>query len=143
MNHLPPLLHPPSPSLFSLSFFLLPPRIHVEWMRAFTGAILELQEYVKIYHVTGLTWNPDVSLFPPLLFPPLPFLLLPSLPSFSLPSSFPNPPPPFSSLFLLLPPPAFLPPPPFSSSSLYFPPSSVSVWFPKVWSILQFIYIAL
>ena len=37
-------------------------------MRAFTGAILELQEYVKVYHVTGLTWNPDVSLLPPLLF---------------------------------------------------------------------------
>lgn len=33
---------------------------HVEWVRAYTGAVLELQEYVKTYHITGLQWNPDV-----------------------------------------------------------------------------------
>ena len=110
MNYLPSLLHP---RLFVLlSFFLpSPQRVHVEWMRAFTGAILELQEYIKVYHVTGLTWNPDVSFF--LLFLSS-SLLLPS-PSPLLPLSF----------FHLL---SLLPP--------LLPPSSVYVWFPKVWSIL-------
>ena len=51
-------------------------------MRAFTGAILELQEYIKVYHVTGLTWNPDVSFF--LLLLPLSFFHLLSLSLFLL-----------------------------------------------------------
>ena len=31
-------------------------------MRAFTGAIKELEEYVRTYHTTGLAWNPDVCI---------------------------------------------------------------------------------
>lgn len=55
----------------------------IDWMRAFTGAIKELEEYVRTYHTTGLAWNPDgteltsVSSAPP---PP--------------PSGGPPPPPP-------------------------------------------------
>lgn len=33
--------------------------IHVDWMRAYTGAIKELEEYVRTYHTTGLVWNPE------------------------------------------------------------------------------------
>lgn len=37
---------------------------HVEWMRAFTGGILELQAYVKTYHTTGLAWNKQGTVLP-------------------------------------------------------------------------------
>ncbi|KAL5493171.1 hypothetical protein EMCRGX_G014309 [Ephydatia muelleri] len=30
---------------------------HVEWVKAFTGTIKSLEEYVKQYHTTGLVWN--------------------------------------------------------------------------------------
>lgn len=33
--------------------------VHVKWTQAFTGAIMELQEYVKTFHTPGLAWNPD------------------------------------------------------------------------------------
>ena len=33
--------------------------LHVEWMRAYTGAIRELEEYVKTFQSTGLVWNPE------------------------------------------------------------------------------------
>ena len=39
---------------------------HVDWMRAYTGAIKELEEYVKNYQTTGLVWNPDVGFLPSL-----------------------------------------------------------------------------
>ena len=41
-------------------FVLVPSSTHVEWVRAFHGAILELQTYVKEFHTSGLSWNPDV-----------------------------------------------------------------------------------
>ena len=41
---------------------LLPCSTHVEWVRAFTAAIKELQAYVKENHTTGLAWNPEVSM---------------------------------------------------------------------------------
>lgn len=34
---------------------------HVKWVRAFTGTITELQEYVKKNHTTGLVWNKQGS----------------------------------------------------------------------------------
>ena len=55
-------------ALFGLFFVHLSNQIcislfskHVEWMKAFTGAIKELEGYVTEYHKTGLTWNPSVS----------------------------------------------------------------------------------
>ena len=38
----------------------IPFSTHVEWVRAFHGAIVELQAYVKDNHTTGLCWNPSV-----------------------------------------------------------------------------------
>ena len=35
---------------------------HVKWVRAFTGAIQDLQAYVKKFHTTGLVWNKAVSI---------------------------------------------------------------------------------
>ena len=37
-------------------------RQHVQWVRAFTGGIQELQNYVKSNHTTGLVWNKEVCL---------------------------------------------------------------------------------
>ena len=34
---------------------------YVEWVRAYTGAISELQAYVKSRHTTGLVWNKQVG----------------------------------------------------------------------------------
>ncbi|XP_052823658.1 adenylyl cyclase-associated protein 1 [Octopus bimaculoides] len=36
---------------------------HVEWTKAWINALKELQSYVKEYHTTGLSWNPQVSIF--------------------------------------------------------------------------------
>ena len=33
----------------------------VEWMRAYTNSINKLKDFVAAYHLTGLTWNPQVS----------------------------------------------------------------------------------
>ncbi len=38
----------------------MPPSDRVEWVRAYSGAIVELQAYVKTYHTTGLVWNKAV-----------------------------------------------------------------------------------
>ncbi|CAI7990360.1 Adenylyl cyclase-associated protein 1 [Geodia barretti] len=32
---------------------------HVEWARAFVAAIMDLRDYVKVHHTTGLSWNPE------------------------------------------------------------------------------------
>ncbi|XP_019855212.1 PREDICTED: adenylyl cyclase-associated protein 1-like [Amphimedon queenslandica] len=32
---------------------------HCEWVDAYFGMFKDLQEYVKTYHTTGLTWNPE------------------------------------------------------------------------------------
>eukprot|EP00106_Octopus_bimaculoides_P023564 XP_014791006.1 PREDICTED: adenylyl cyclase-associated protein 1-like [Octopus bimaculoides] len=33
---------------------------HVEWTKAWINALKELQSYVKEYHTTGLSWNPQI-----------------------------------------------------------------------------------
>jgi adenylyl cyclase-associated protein len=33
--------------------------MHVEWMRAYTNSIKDLQEYVKTYHPSGIVFNPE------------------------------------------------------------------------------------
>lgn len=45
----------------SLSFLLCSQ--HVNWARAFTGGIQELQNYVKKFHTTGLVWNKEVCVY--------------------------------------------------------------------------------
>lgn len=36
---------------------------HVNWARAYSGTIQQLQEYVKKTYTTGLTWNKGVSVY--------------------------------------------------------------------------------
>ena len=34
---------------------------HVDWVKAWIATLTELQDYVKQFHTTGVSWNPKVS----------------------------------------------------------------------------------
>lgn len=45
--------------------FFLPPdrdKTHVDWVKAYISIWTQLQDYIKKYHTTGLSWSKTVSL---------------------------------------------------------------------------------
>lgn len=50
--------------VFLTSLFLCHPhrdKTHIEWVKAYLAIWTDLQNYIKKYHTTGLTWSKSVS----------------------------------------------------------------------------------